>query len=243
VRSGSTPSIACCRRRLLSPDAANLLKRNIVEEPPTDTPSIPPRKPARIDGRHLRSERTKRLIVEAYMTLVRESGQMPTAVQIADRAGYSVRSIFERFPDLHALRVAATDLAIGEAKAQGALRDVDADRLTRVKSQVEARARGCERWLPLWRVLNSNRSESPELQQRIKMIRQLTIMRIEIMFKPELTTLGDAERKKTLIALEALTDFESWARMTEMFALSHDEACNLWTRAIDRLLPPTPPIS
>ena len=34
---------------------------------------------------------------------------MPTAVQIAERAGYSVRSIFERFPDLNALRVAAAD--------------------------------------------------------------------------------------------------------------------------------------
>jgi AcrR family transcriptional regulator len=203
----------------------------------------PARKPARIDGRHLRSERTKRLIVEAYMALVRETGQMPTAVQIADRAGYSVRSIFERFPDLHALRVAATDLAIGEAKAQGTLRDVEGDRLTRIRSQVEARGRGCERWLPLWRVLSSNHRDSPELQQRIKMIRQLIIMRMEIMFKPELSVLGEMERKKTLVALEALTDFDSWARMTAMFGLSFEEACNVWITAIDRLLPPSPPVS
>jgi AcrR family transcriptional regulator len=216
-----------------------------VEEPPTDTPSTPPpaRKPARIDGRHLRSERTKRLIIEAYMALVRETGHMPTAVQIADRAGYSVRSIFERFPDLHALRVAATDLAIGEAKAQGALRDVEADRTTRIRSQVEARGRNCERWLPLWRVLNSNHSDSPELRQRIKMIRQLIVMRMEVMFRPELSVLGEVERKNTLVALEALTDFDSWTRMTEMFGLSFEEACNVWITAIDRLLPPSPPVS
>jgi AcrR family transcriptional regulator len=201
------------------------------------------RKPTRIDGRHLRSERTKRLIIEAYMALVRETGQMPTAVQIADRAGYSVRSIFERFPDLHALRVAATDLAIGEAKAQSALHNVEADRLTRIRSQVEARGRGCERWLPLWQVLNTNHSDSPELQQRIKMIRQLVIMRMEIMFQPELAALGEPERKRTLIALEALTDFDSWARMIEMFRLSFEEACNVWVKAIDRLLPPSPPVS
>src|SRR3954468_21692708 len=90
----------------------------------------------RVDGRRLRSERTRRLIVEAYMALVRETGQMPTAVQIAERAGYSVRSIFERFPDLTALRIAATDFAIAEARESGALRDLDADRLTRIKSQV-----------------------------------------------------------------------------------------------------------
>lgn len=177
------------------------------------------------------------------MALVRETGQMPTAVQIADRAGYSVRSIFERFPDLHALRVAATDLAIGEAKAQSALRDVEADRTTRIRSQVEARGRGCERWLPLWRVLNSNHSDSPELRQRIKMIRQLVVMRMEVMFRPELSVLGEVERKNTLVALEALTDFDSWARMREMFGLSFEEACNVWITAIDRLLPPSPPVS
>ncbi len=174
------------------------------------------------------------------MALVRESKQVPTAVQIAERAGYSVRSIFERFPDLHALRVAATDYAIGEAKALGMPRDTDADRQTRIRSQVESRARGCERWLPLWRVLNTNKDESPELQQRIKVIRQLVLMRVEVMFKPELSTLAEPERKKTLLALEALMDFESWARMNEMFGLSRDEACKVWFRAIDRLLPPTP---
>lgn len=212
-----------------------------MEESPLGSSSPPPaRKSPRIDGRHLRSERTKRLIVEAYMVLVRESSQMPTALQIAERAGYSVRSIFERFPDLHAIRVAATDYAIGEAKALGAPRDTNADRQTRIRSQVETRARSCERWLPFWRILNAGNNESPELRQRIKMIRQLILMRIEAMFKPELATLAEPERKKTMIALEALMDFESWARMIEMFGLSHEQACTVWIRAIDRLLPPTP---
>ncbi|HEY6982083.1 MAG TPA: TetR/AcrR family transcriptional regulator [Reyranella sp.] len=212
-----------------------------MEESPLGSSSPPPtRKSPRIDGRHLRSERTKRLIVEAYMVLVRESSQMPTALQIAERAGYSVRSIFERFPDLHAIRVAATDYAIGEAKALGAPRDTNADRQTRIRSQVETRARSCERWLPFWRILNAGNNDSPELRQRIKMIRQLILMRIEVMFKPELVTLAEPERKKTLIALEALMDFESWARMIELFGLSHEQACTVWIRAIDRLLPPTP---
>jgi AcrR family transcriptional regulator len=194
----------------------------------------------RIDGRRLRSERTRRLIVEAYMALVRETGQMPTALQIAERAGYSVRSIFERFPDLSALRVAATDYAIAEARAGGALRDLDADRLTRIQSQVRQRGETCERWLPLWRVLTSHVASSPDLEQRIGMIRQLVVMRMEMMFRPELSSVTDAVRKKTVLALEALVDFESWARMRELYSLSFDEAAKVWVRAIDRLLPPTP---
>ncbi len=74
-----------------------------------------------MDGRRLRSVRTRQLIIEAYLALLRESPQIPTAASIAQTAGYSVRSVFERFPDLHALRVAATDDAL--LKAAGAGRD------------------------------------------------------------------------------------------------------------------------
>jgi len=205
-----------------------------------EPPAAPERKPGKVDGRRLRSERTRRLIVEAYMALVHESRQVPTAVQIAERAGYSVRSVFERFADLHALRIAATDYAIAEGRAQGALRDLDADRATRVRSHVEARGRGCDRWLPLWRVLSANLSESSDLRERIKLVRQLVAMRLEFMFKPELSTLSEAERRRTLLALEAITDYESWGRMREMYGLSFEEACAVWIRAVDGLLPPAP---
>ena len=197
-------------------------------------------KPARVDGRRLRSERTRRLIVEAYMALVRENAQMPTAVQIAERAGYSVRSIFERFPDLTALRVAVTDYAIAEARANGALRDLDADRMTRIKSQVHQRGQTCERWLPMWRILSSDASVSPDLAQRIAMIQQLIVMRMEMMFKPELATVPEGDRRKIMLALEALTAFESWARMRELHGLSVEQASAVWVRTIDRLLPAAP---
>jgi AcrR family transcriptional regulator len=213
---------------------------SIAEAPVVPADSDPAAPEGRIDGRRLRSERTRRLIIEAYINLVRENGQMPTAAQIAERAGYSVRSIFERFPDLTALRVAVTDYSIAEARANAALRDLDADRRTRIQSQVEQRGRGCERWLPLWRVLSADLTTSPDLQQRIRMIRQLVMMRVEMMFRPELSTVTDAVRKKIMLALESLMDFESWARMRELYGLSFEEASAVWVKAVDRLLPPTP---
>ena len=198
---------------------------------------------AKVDGRRLRSERTRQLIIEAYMSLVRESGQVPTAQQIAQRAGYSVRSVFERFPDLQAIRLAATDHAIAEGRGEGALRDIDADRETRIRSQIEARASGCEKWLPLWRVLSSHNEGSEELQQRMRMVRELIRMRIELMFQKELSTLDETGRRQTLIALEAVTDYESWGRMRELFGLSFEEACAVWVRAVDHLLPAVPAVS
>jgi AcrR family transcriptional regulator len=72
----------------------------------------------RIDGRRLRSERTKQLIIEAYLALAYEnSPRVPTAAEIARRAGYSVRSVFERFPDINALQVAAVDYAMVQVAA------------------------------------------------------------------------------------------------------------------------------
>jgi AcrR family transcriptional regulator len=204
--------------------------------------SSPSGRPERIDGRRLRSERTKQLIIEAYLALAQErSPHVPTAAEIAQRAGYSVRSVFERFPDIHALQVAAVDYALVQVAALAPARDADGDRQTRIRTQVETRGRSCERWLPLWRSLIVNQGNSPELKQRIAQSRESVVARLKFMYAPELSTLGEGERRHTLIVLEALTDVESWARMREFFGLSFDEACAAWRLAIDRLLPPTPP--
>ncbi|OFW97400.1 MAG: hypothetical protein A3D94_17375 [Alphaproteobacteria bacterium RIFCSPHIGHO2_12_FULL_66_14] len=179
--------------------------------------------------------------MEAFLALLRESSTMPTAAQIAERAGYSVRSIFERFPDLNALRVATVDYQLAQAAALAPPRHVDGDRQTRIRSQVETRAGTCERGIALWRVFLFLVDESEELKLRLDVARQRTIDRFEIMYRPELSTLGDRERKYLLIALEALTDIESWARMREMHGMSFEESCAVWIRAIDRMLPATPP--
>ncbi len=204
------------------------------------TTAQPLHKPPRVDGRRLRSERTKQLIIEAFLALLRDDPVMPTAVQIAERAGYSVRSIFERFPDLIALRVAATDYALAQALALAPARHVDGDRATRIRSQVETRAFTCERGIALWRVLVTSDDGAGELALRVKRARETTISRMELMYKPELSTLSPGDRRQVLISLEALTDIESWARMRELHGLSFEESCQVWIGAIDRLLPPTP---
>ncbi len=199
---------------------------------------------SKVDGRRLRSIRTKQLIVEAYLALAREKSPLiPTAAQIAARAGYSVRSVFERFPDIHSLQVAAVDYALAQAAAEAPSGDTEGDRPTRIRTLVETRARTCERWLPLWRSLVVNQGGSPELRHRVAGSRERLVGRMETMCAPELSGLSSVERRRLLIVLEALMDVESWARMHEFFGLSFKEACAAWIQAIDRLLPPTPPAS
>ena len=195
----------------------------------------------RIDGRLQRSERTKQLLIESYLDLLRENPQIPTSAEIAKRAHCSTRSVFERFTDLLTLSLAAADYAFAQGMAQAVARNVDGDRQARLKSQVETRAAVCERWLPLWRALLHHQHESDKLAFRIERMRDAVVARLEMMYRPELSTLSEAERKPVLIALEALTDFESWGRLRERHGLSIEAACEIWVAAIDRLLPPTPP--
>jgi AcrR family transcriptional regulator len=197
--------------------------------------------PARVDGRRMRSERTRQLIIESYLALAsEESPVLPTAAKVAERAGCSVRSVFERFPDLHRLQVAAADHAISQVVAMAAPRDASGDRMTRIRTHVGIRVRAAERWLPLWRALIANQGGSDELQARARAMRERVISLMEHMYSPELSTLSDVARRRTLIALEAIVDVESWAKMREHFGLSLDEASAAWVQAIDRLLPPTP---
>ena len=196
------------------------------------------KKPTRIDGRRLRSERTKQLIIEAYLALADAfSPRVPTAAEIAEKAGYSVRSVFERFPDILTLQIAAVDYAMAQVTAMAPPTELEGGRQARIQSHVRARAQLCERWLPLWRSLIINQGNSEELKGRIKTSRERVMARLEAMYQPELATVAEGERRQLVIALEALTDVESWARMREFFELSFDEACMAWIQAIDRLLP------
>lgn len=201
---------------------------------------IPVLRSPRIDGRRLRSERTRQVLIESYLELVRENLQVPTAAQIAQRAGCSVRSVFERFSDMLSLSLAAVDYAFARGMAQEVVRNLDADRQTRLQSQVETRAEICERWLPLWRALVRNRSESEHLAVRIERARNMIVDRLEMMYRPELSTVPERQRRQILIALETLTDFESWGRMRDHHGLSVEAARDVWINAIDRMLPPTP---
>ena len=188
------------------------------------------------DGRRRRSERTRLAIIEAYVELLRRNSVMPTAAQLADEAGCSVRSVFERFSDLDALSLATADFTIAQGQAEAVARHVDGDRPTRIRSHVETRARACEKWLPLWRII-TNQDQVAELRTRVVLVRLANIERMKLMYRRELSSLPEAAADELLIALAVLTSFESWDQMRHCHGLSTDAAQGVWWSAIDRMLP------
>jgi AcrR family transcriptional regulator len=188
-----------------------------------------------VDGRRRRSERTRLAIIEAYLELLRRNSVMPTAAQLADEAGCSVRSIFERFSDLNALSLATADYAIAKGHAEAVPRDVDGDRATRIRSHVETRALACEKWLPLWRIVAG--LDQPEMRTRVEFARFANVERMKLMYRFELSLLAETARNELLIALATLISFESWDQMRHSFGLSTEAAQAVWRSAIDRMLP------
>ena len=193
------------------------------------------------DGRRLRSERTRQRIIEAYLGLAFEqSPRMPMARETAKRAGCSVRSVFERFPDMHDLQVAAAGYAMDQVAVLAPPAQPDGDRNARIEREVELRARLCEVWGRLWQSLLANRGDSDELKVKIAKFQELRLRRLEDAFRPELGGLSDAERRQTLVALGILTDAGSWSSMRDSFGLSFDDARAVWVGSVQRLLPSTP---
>ena len=189
------------------------------------------------DGRLRRSALTRKALIEAYLDLLRENQKPPTAPEIAKRAGCSVRSLFERFSDVLTLSLSAADYSFEQATAQAVVPNLDADLHTRLKSQVETRAAICEQWLPLWRALLRYQSASEELATRIKRIRAAMVSRLDLVYGRELSTLSGAEHDQLLLALDILTDFESWGRLREGHGLSIEAARDVWMNAIEHMLP------
>lgn len=204
---------------------AGMLQREMPEC--SDTP--------RLDGRRRRSQRTRQRLIEAFLEIVREKKEHPSVAEIAQKAGCSQRSVFERFESLNLLALAAFDHALQIVPAISYA--AQTDRQTRIHLQADLRARICEEWGALWQVIHRLQGELPALQARISGARDFTRKQVDQLCEPELAALAAAERRAVLIAIESVTDFDCWARMREHHGLSFEEARLVWHQAMDRLLP------
>src|SRR5687768_797780 len=97
--------------------------------------------PARIDGRTLRAERTRRAIVDAHLALLEEGDLKPTAERIADRAGVSLRALWTNFKDMERLFAAAGARLMERQLAEHRPVPSDLPLPQRIQAYTEQRAR------------------------------------------------------------------------------------------------------
>lgn len=152
---------------------------------PTDTHVDEP-----IDGRTARAVRTKDAIVDATLALIDEGDLRPTGPRIAERAGVSVRSIFQHFDDLDAL-FSAVGLRVVDRIA-GLIRTIDptAPLDQRSGAFLEQRTSVLESLTPVLRAALVHAASSTVIRGQFENGHQFLVAQVDQVFAQEIAAAG-----------------------------------------------------
>ncbi|MEE8556769.1 MAG: TetR family transcriptional regulator [Myxococcota bacterium] len=187
--------------------------------------------PAQMDGRRMRSARSRESIVHALFELVGEGRLQPTAQQVAERAGVDIRTVFRHFSDMDTLFVEMDQRLRDEVRPL--LDDVPADGTLedRAAALVARRVEIFERITPYKRSANLQRRRSVFLQREHR--DHVRMMRVDLMrWLPELS---DAP-EDLVEALDQVTSFEAWDRLREEQRLATRRALSAMERSVVALV-------
>lgn len=115
------------------------------------------------DGRALRSERSRKKIVDALFELVGEGHAMPTAKQVADRADLGIRTVFRHFDDMDNLFEQMHERLRTEIATLTHFEIPEGPTRVRLDELVRLRCQLFERTSPWWKATEAQRSRSPYL--------------------------------------------------------------------------------
>ena len=183
------------------------------------------------DGRRVRSERSRKAIIDAMLKLVAEGTLVPTAQQVSERAGVGLRSVFRHFSDVESV-FATLDIEVRK-QYQGLFAGGDRNGTLKERLQhaVEQRALAYE---ASGNYLLTNRAQAwryPVLrEQYIRTQRQLRKDLDD--WLPELKKLALGERE----LVDSIASFEYWNRLREHQGLNKKTSTELVTRLMRRII-------
>jgi AcrR family transcriptional regulator len=163
-----------------------------------------------LDGRALRSARSREAVVDAMLDLLDEGSLRPGAAEIAARAGVSVRTVFRHFEDLEQLFATATE---HQARRIGPLLLAPPPTGTlpeRVDALVAHRANLYERIGPVRRAALRHEHFHHAVHDGLIRARRLLRRHLITSFASELEGLETSARATTIAALESATSFAAW---------------------------------
>jgi TetR/AcrR family transcriptional regulator, regulator of autoinduction and epiphytic fitness len=169
-----------------------------------------PANPVKIDGRVARAERTRAAIIEALVAVLEEGDLQPTAERIAERAGVSLRTVYQHFPDRQALHKAVAERQWREVGKVVEVISSDLPLAERIDRLVAQRARIWEIAGPVRRVAVLNEPFQPEIARELQHTREVTRQGVERLFGQELDRLAPDERALVLEALHVAAEWPTW---------------------------------
>lgn len=188
------------------------------------------------DGRAARRLRTYEAVVDAMLALIDEGNLRPTAKQVSERAGVSLRSVFQHFADLEMLFSTAAER---QAERLGHLITpvpLEASFEERVRLFVETRSTVLEAISPVRRSGLLQEPFSQAIASRLRWVRRANRAESDRVFAPELDALPEEMRNDTAIALHTASEWYTWETLRAHDGLSETDAKRVVTRMIDALL-------
>lgn len=191
---------------------------------------------ARVDGRLARSERSRRAVVGALLDLFEEDQLRPTAAQIAERAGVSLRSVFQHFESLETLFAAAADLQMERLAPLLVPIPTGGSFAGRLAMLATRRSRVLEAITRVRRASLRVEPFSDEVRTRLEKARGRGRAEVERVFARELAELSPAERRDVAAALGAAASWSTWEHLRRHQGLSIERARKVMTRTLAALL-------
>jgi TetR/AcrR family transcriptional regulator of autoinduction and epiphytic fitness len=184
------------------------------------------------DGRSARAARTRDAVVDALLSLLDDGNYRPTARQVAERAGVSLRSVYVHFDDLEDLFTAAAHNHFERVRDLVQAIPGDGPLETRLDAFVRQRARVHEASAHVRRAAVLQEPFSPALAEVLSLARKLSRAEIELVFAPELGRRDDAGRERLVMELEVVSSASTW----EVLRLQHDLSSEAARDTVARML-------
>ena len=191
---------------------------------------------APIDGRTARSARTRDEVVAAFLDLLEDGTLRPTARQVAERAGVSLRSVFQHFADLESLFAEVAGRQIQRLQDLWPAPPADAPYPDRLAMFVAQRSRILEAISPVRRAAVLQEPFSDVVAQRLKWVRDAAQAEVATTFASEIAGRAAADRVVLLAALDVATNWGTWETLRRQHAMSQEAAARAMRRMIEAVL-------
>jgi AcrR family transcriptional regulator len=178
----------------------------------------------RLDGRLARSVRARAAIVQALLDLITGGDLQPSAARIAERAGVSLRSVFQHFRDMESVFAAAADLQTERLLPLFQPIARDAPLARRLDAFVAQRTRVLEIISPTRRAGLLHEPFSREIHTRLTRFRAQKAAIVRGVFAPEIAAKPSSERRRFAAALIATSSWSYWQALREHQGLSPQQA-------------------
>jgi TetR/AcrR family transcriptional regulator of autoinduction and epiphytic fitness len=176
-----------------------------------------------LDGRTARAVRTREAIVDATLALLAEGEVRPTAPRIAERAGVSVRSVFQHFDDLETLYAAVGSRITERVAALIQPIDPALDAAERLVAFFRQRGRVNEALTPTLRAAVVHAPGSPTINSQFQSGHDFVTAHLAEVFRPELERVGE-QRELVIDAMVAVATWSTWNSVRQLSHRSEDDA-------------------